>query len=173
MSDPDRNERVGDKPREPQGTLFERVRAMLGLGAGSVRDDIEDALDEGGAGDDFTPQERAILKNVLGLHDVRVADVMVPRADVIAVAAEQRVALIENTLEILEMTPIAGRVVSSLSPSEMKRLTIAVELCANPAILFLDEPTVRVYRVLCMCIERGAKVTHLLQPCPSAPTDRS
>ena len=88
MSDPDRNERVGDKPREPQGTLFERVRAMLGLGAGSVRDDIEDALDEGGAGDDFTPQERAILKNVLGLHDVRVADVMVPRADVIAVAAD-------------------------------------------------------------------------------------
>ncbi len=35
---------------------------------------------------DFTPQERAILKNVLGLHDVRVADVMVPRADIIAAA---------------------------------------------------------------------------------------
>jgi energy-coupling factor transporter ATP-binding protein EcfA2 len=29
----------------------------------------------------------------------------------------------------------------------MKRLTIAVELCANPSILFLDEPTVRRERV--------------------------
>ena len=33
---------------------------------------IEDALDGAGANADFTPQERAILKNVLGLHDVRV-----------------------------------------------------------------------------------------------------
>ena len=49
-----------------------------------MRDDIEDAIDESASGEEFTPQERAILKNVLALHDVRVADVMVPRADVVA-----------------------------------------------------------------------------------------
>jgi CBS domain containing-hemolysin-like protein len=47
-----------------------------------VRDDIEDAIES--VGEEFSPQERAILKNVLALHDVRVADVMVPRADIVA-----------------------------------------------------------------------------------------
>lgn len=70
---------------ESQAGLFERLRALFGLGPASVRDDIEDALEEAGPDADFTPQERAILKNVLALHDVRVEDVMVPRADVIAV----------------------------------------------------------------------------------------
>jgi CBS domain containing-hemolysin-like protein len=70
---------------ETQAGLFERLRALFGLGPASVRDDIEDALEEAGPDADFTPQERAILKNVLALHDVRVEDVMVTRADVIAV----------------------------------------------------------------------------------------
>ena len=47
---------------------------MFGLEPASVRDDIEDALEEAGTNADFTPQERAILKNVLALHEVRVAD---------------------------------------------------------------------------------------------------
>jgi CBS domain containing-hemolysin-like protein len=64
------------------------LRALFGLGSASVRDDIEDALDGAETNADFTPQERAILKNVLGLHDVRVADVMVPRADIIAASID-------------------------------------------------------------------------------------
>jgi CBS domain containing-hemolysin-like protein len=70
---------------ESQAGLFNRLRAMFGLEPASVRDDIEDALDDAGPNADFTPQERAILKNVLKLHEVRVEDVMVPRADVVAV----------------------------------------------------------------------------------------
>jgi CBS domain containing-hemolysin-like protein len=70
---------------ESQAGLFERLRTLFGLGPASVRDDIEDALDDAGPNADFTPQERAILKNVLALHEVRVEDVMVPRADVVAV----------------------------------------------------------------------------------------
>ena len=73
--------------REQHAGLFERLRALLGLAPASVRDDIEDAIDES-ASAEFTPQERAILKNVLALHDVRVADVMVPRADVVAIALD-------------------------------------------------------------------------------------
>ena len=67
--------------------LFERVRALFGLAPASARDDIEDAIEES-ASEEFTPQERAILKNVLALHDVRVEDVMVPRADVIALSLD-------------------------------------------------------------------------------------
>jgi hemolysin (HlyC) family protein len=73
--------------REQPASLFERLRALFGLAPASVRDDIEDAIDES-AGAEFTPQERAILKNVLALHDVRVADVMVPRADIVALSLE-------------------------------------------------------------------------------------
>ena len=85
MSDAERGEKG---QREGQGGLLERLRSLLGLGNGSVRDDIEDALEEATEDAEFTPQERAILKNVLALHDVRVADIMVPRADVIAIAAD-------------------------------------------------------------------------------------
>jgi hemolysin (HlyC) family protein len=74
--------------RESAGGLFDRLRALFGLGPASVRDDLEDALVGAGADNEFTPQERAILTNVLGLHDVRVADVMVPRADIIALGIE-------------------------------------------------------------------------------------
>src|SRR5271166_1455829 len=75
------------EPREHPAGLFERLRALLGLAPASVRDDIEEAIDESESAE-FTPQERAILKNVLALHDVKVADVMVPRADIVALSLE-------------------------------------------------------------------------------------
>src|SRR5208283_3155428 len=65
-----------------RGGLLERLRAALGLAPTSVREELEDALDE--AGTDVTAQERTLLKNVLGLHELRVADAMIPRADIIA-----------------------------------------------------------------------------------------
>src|SRR5271155_4086997 len=74
-------------PREQPSGLFDRVRAMFGLAPASARDDIKDAIEES-ASEEFTLQERAILKNVLALHDVRVEDVMVPRADVVALALD-------------------------------------------------------------------------------------
>ncbi len=83
-------------------SLFERLRALLGLQAGSVRDDIEEALEGSDGGADFSPKERTILKNVLALHDVRVADVMAPRADMVALPLEATVA------EALAMFRTAG-----------------------------------------------------------------
>ena len=68
--------------------LFDRLRALFGMHGASVREDIEDALEDSATSDDFTPQERMILKNVLSLHDLRVADVMVPRADIVSVRAD-------------------------------------------------------------------------------------
>ncbi len=65
-------------------TLIDRLRGLLGLAPASVREDIEDALEE--AAGDVTPHERALLKNVLGLHDLRVEDAMIPRADIIAIS---------------------------------------------------------------------------------------
>tara|TARA_R110000751_G_scaffold71441_2_gene144669 strand:- start:30976 stop:32151 length:1176 start_codon:yes stop_codon:yes gene_type:complete len=52
----------------------------------SLRADLTDALSVDGAlGAAFTPEERAMLHNILRLREVRVEDVMVPRADIQAV----------------------------------------------------------------------------------------
>ncbi len=68
---------------------YDRVLTRLGLKPReSIRHDLEDALDEAVEDTDFSPQERAMLKNVLSFHRIRVEDVMVPRADIVAVAAD-------------------------------------------------------------------------------------
>jgi ABC-type multidrug transport system ATPase subunit/ABC-type multidrug transport system permease subunit len=62
------------------------------------------------------------------------------------VTEAQRVAFVEEMLELLELQEIANRVIgedadSGLLMGERKRVTIGVELVANPSVLFLDEPT--------------------------------
>ena len=83
---------MSDADRPSGESLYERLRSLLGLNGGSVRDDIEEALEEPDEGGDFSPKERTILKNVLALHDVRVADVMSPRADIVALPLDATVA---------------------------------------------------------------------------------
>ncbi len=70
----------------PRVNLFDRIRSIFGLAPASVREDIEDALEE--AAGDVTPHERALLRNVLGLHDMKVEDAMIPRADVVALSLD-------------------------------------------------------------------------------------
>ncbi|MGI3899483.1 MAG: hemolysin family protein [Janthinobacterium lividum] len=75
-------------PHPPGPSLFDRVRSVFGLGSASIRDDIEDALEDTGADSVFSVQERSMMRNVLGLHELRVEDIMVPRADVVAVGLQ-------------------------------------------------------------------------------------
>jgi CBS domain containing-hemolysin-like protein len=70
----------------PLTAIVDRLRNLLGLSQASVREDIEVALEESTG--DVTPHERALLRNVLALHDMRVADGMIPRADIIAVSQD-------------------------------------------------------------------------------------
>ncbi|GFZ08403.1 pleiotropic drug resistance 12 [Actinidia rufa] len=53
---------------------------------------------------------------------------------------------IEEIMELVELTPLRQALVglpavNGLSTEQRKRLTIAVELVANPSIIFMDEPT--------------------------------
>jgi ABC-type multidrug transport system ATPase subunit len=53
---------------------------------------------------------------------------------------------VEDVMELIELNPIKDALVglpgiNGLSTEQRKRLTIAVELVANPSILFMDEPT--------------------------------
>ncbi len=82
--------------------LFERLRALFGLGGMSTRGDIEVALADASLEDDISALERALLKNVLALHEVYVGDVMVPRADITAVS------MLATLADVLEVFRAAG-----------------------------------------------------------------
>ncbi|KAL6334317.1 hypothetical protein AAG906_014718 [Vitis piasezkii] len=62
------------------------------------------------------------------------------------VNSESRKMFIEEVMELVELTPLRDALVglpgvNGLSTEQRKRLTIAVELVANPSIIFMDEPT--------------------------------
>ena len=66
--------------------LARAIRTLLGWRSGSLRADLEAVLDASTPDETgFTAAERAMLRNILDLRERRVADVMVPRADIIAV----------------------------------------------------------------------------------------
>src|SRR5262249_23481800 len=46
---------------------------------------LTDVLEDGAGETGFSPAERTMLKNILGLRERRILDVMVPRADIIGV----------------------------------------------------------------------------------------
>ncbi|GMF22431.1 unnamed protein product [Phytophthora lilii] len=48
---------------------------------------------------------------------------------------------VNECLDLLDLNPIADQIIRGSSTEQMKRLTIGVELAAQPSTLFLDEPT--------------------------------
>ena len=66
--------------------LMRALRTLFGWKAGSARADLQVVLDATAPDEtSFTTIERTMLRNILGLHERRIADVMVPRGDIVAV----------------------------------------------------------------------------------------
>jgi CBS domain containing-hemolysin-like protein len=59
------------------------LRAWFGWSPDSIRSDLKVLLE--GAETGFSPEESRMLKNILSLHERRLDDLMVPRADIVAV----------------------------------------------------------------------------------------
>lgn len=90
-------EKAADQSEDAQSTgagqsgthtpLLKRLLSVFGVRNGStIRDELEDALAEHGENSaSFSPGERAMLNNILRLREVRVEDVMVPRAEIEAI----------------------------------------------------------------------------------------
>ena len=75
--------------------LFSRRR-----NGSNIREDLVDALsDDQGFAQDFSPEERAMLTSILYLQDKRLEDIMVPRADIIAVSQDISFAELLKTFE--------------------------------------------------------------------------
>src|SRR5450756_763057 len=87
-------------PREGGESWVARVfRALFGWKPNSRADlkDVLDAMPPGESG--FSPEESRMLKNILGLRERRVGDVMIPRADIIAVQQDIKIGELVRTFE--------------------------------------------------------------------------
>ena len=97
MTDYDQSSAAARRPHrldgddEPNGsihsgknTLWKKLRALVPARVASLRSDLQEALEapHTNSMDSFSASERAILQNVLKLGELRVEDVMVPRADI-------------------------------------------------------------------------------------------
>jgi CBS domain containing-hemolysin-like protein len=93
--------RPAEAAREPGESWFGRVlRAVFGWKPSSARADLQTVLADGALGESgFSPQERVMLTNILALRGRRIDDVMVPRADIIAV---QRDIVLGELLKVFE-----------------------------------------------------------------------
>src|SRR5262249_8788041 len=78
-------------PQRAESWLTRVFRALLGWNSGSMRSALKDVLDAHAGETGLSPKERTMLRNILGLGGRRVVDVMVPRADIVAV--QQDIAL--------------------------------------------------------------------------------
>ena len=73
-------------PEKQPESWLDRFKALIRLRSGSLRTDLVEELSEPTDGKgDFTPAEREMLQNILQLRERRVGDMMVPRADIVAV----------------------------------------------------------------------------------------
>jgi len=72
--------------RENRESWLNRVlRGVFGWSPTSIRSDLKVLLDGTAAETGFSPDESRMLKNILSLHERRLDDLMVPRADIVAV----------------------------------------------------------------------------------------
>jgi CBS domain containing-hemolysin-like protein len=90
---------AGEAPQ----SWFTGLKAKLGLpGTPTLRETLENALKTAGEADEFSPAEREMLLRILRFGTLQVEDVMVPRADIIAVDEN------ESIRELLKAFDTAG-----------------------------------------------------------------
>ncbi|GHD39977.1 hemolysin C [Thalassobaculum fulvum] len=98
---------------QDRGALSDAWRTLLravGLGrngTSAVRASLEELIEENEDDSPIDPHEGAIIRNVLGLRDITAYDVMVPRADIVAV---------EQSLMLSEAAKVMGDAAHSRMP---------------------------------------------------------
>lgn len=93
----DQQGRSREQGRSEKASLFERLRTFFVREETSVRGDIEEALEDESHASDISQQERAMLRNVLELHELRVSDIMIKRRDIVAVSLDDSIANVADT----------------------------------------------------------------------------
>src|SRR5258708_21729334 len=85
---------LGRRPPEDEGPfhslrnwLRQLTRARNGE-ATSLREEVEELIEEHKEEQPIDPHERTLLTNILKLHELNAADIMVPRVDIIAIEVD-------------------------------------------------------------------------------------
>jgi hemolysin (HlyC) family protein len=79
------------EPSARRGRWRSWLRRLRGDGeepAASLRDELEELIEEHGEAEPIDAEERALLTNILRLHEVTAADIMVPRVDILALPVD-------------------------------------------------------------------------------------
>ena len=148
--------------------LLRAIRTLFGWKAGSVRADLQVVLDASTPDDvGFSAIERTMLRNILGLNERRIADVMVHRADIVAVkrdiplgelmslfesAAHSRLVVYNETLDdpegivhirdLLAFMTAKARVGDTTKPKRKKPFPAGLDLRAVDLALPLAEANI-------------------------------
>ena len=98
------------------------------------REEIEDIISEEGQKEEaFDAHEKLLLKNILGLRTITAADVMVPRADIVAVDIDEQdepmvlhsgkgILLADARIELDEIGTLTGNLKTSETDAEIDTL---------------------------------------------------
>lgn len=116
-SDPEGQSTHRASPTEKRSFLGNFLPFLRSRQTSSLREDLADALSEQDSTDTvFSPEERAMLNNILRLREIRVEDVMIPRADV----------------EAVEISTPLGEVLEQFEKSGHSRMPVYAETLDDP-----------------------------------------
>ena len=103
----------------------------------------------------YVPQQDLLQENDTVFKTVEsAADMRMPRGT----TAEAKEARIAEVLELLGLTRERNSMVHKLSGGQKKRLSIAVELIADPSLFFLDEPDSGLDGIMAASLMRNLRV---------------
>jgi CBS domain containing-hemolysin-like protein len=91
---------VPSQSERPKGWMARLKRILFGWPAASPRADLELVLTAQQTPSDFSPEEAAMLKNILGLRETRIERIMVQRADIVAVQQDITLAELVRVFEV-------------------------------------------------------------------------
>jgi CBS domain containing-hemolysin-like protein len=91
---------VPAQAEQSENWLTRVTRVLFGWRATSPRADLEQVLTAEPAQSDFSPEEAAMLKNILGLRETRIERIMVPRADIVAVQQDITLSELVRVFEV-------------------------------------------------------------------------
>jgi CBS domain containing-hemolysin-like protein len=73
------------RPEVSDGWMQRALRILFRWKAGTIRADLKSMLEHGPGETGFSPEESTLLRNILAIRERRIEDVMLPRADIVAV----------------------------------------------------------------------------------------
>lgn len=152
MSDHDHNDAAAPGNGR-HASLLERISHFLGRGhAHAMRESLEEVIEESDRqSPDLSPQERRMLANLLKFGELRVGDVMVPRADIVGIEEHTSLKELIESLRVEQHSrlPVYRETLDDpIGLVHVKDVLSLVEIGGDGAIRWPDVPISKIRRNL-------------------------